>query len=96
MSQTHTADGRQIVQVRYYGQSSRRGYTYCVAKELGDLELHDYVWTPGTYVAPWGQVAAVIEIGSEYTGEMMEITQKIDKGYDPQTVTVQRYQPPGR
>ncbi len=93
---THDDQGRQIVQVRYYGQTSSRGYTYAVDPSVGPLELKDYVWTPGSYVAPWGQVAAVTGLGSEYTGEMNVITQKLDKGYGPQTVTVQRYQSPDK
>lgn len=94
MKRDRDKDGRQIVQVRYYGQSSSRGYTYAVDPSVGELKLKDYVWTPGTYVAPWGQVAAVVDLGSEYSGEMAVITQKISKGYDPQTITVQRYQDP--
>jgi hypothetical protein len=91
MKRTHDETGRQIVQVRYYGQSSSRGYTYAVALSLGDLAVKDYVWVPGNRVNPWGTVAAVIDIGSEYAGEMALITQKISKGYDPQTVVVQRF-----
>jgi hypothetical protein len=93
MKRDRDEQGRQIVQVRFYGQASSRGYTYAVDPSVGDLSLKDYVWTPGNRVNPWGTVAAVIDIGSEYAGEMSVITQKISKGYDPQTITVQRFDP---
>jgi len=83
--------GRQIVQVRFWGQGSRRGYTYAVDPSVGELKEKDYVWTPGNQINPWGTVAGVIRIGSDYHGEMAVITQKIDKGYGPQTITVKRY-----
>lgn len=83
--------GRQIVQVRFYGQASSRGYTYAVDPAVGELKEKDYVWTPGNQINPWGSPAAVVKIGSEYRGDMSVITQKISKGYDPQTITIQRY-----
>lgn len=83
--------GRQIVQVRYYGQGSSRGYTYAVDPSVGELALKDYVWTPGNRINPWGTVAAVVDLGSEYAGDMAVITQKISKGYEPQVITVQRF-----
>jgi hypothetical protein len=85
--------GRQIVQVRYYGQASSRGYTYAVDPAVGELKEKDWVWTPGNQINPFGTFAGVVKIGSEYHGEMAVITQKIDKGYQPQTITIQRYNP---
>lgn len=93
MKRDRDDQGRQIVQVRFYGQASARGYSYVVDPALGDLALKDYVWTPGNRVNPWGTVAAVIDLGSEYAGEMAVITQKVDKGYEPQTIVVQRFDP---
>lgn len=87
--------GRQIVQVRFYGQTSSRGYTYAVDPSVGELKEKDWVWTPGNKVNPFGTFAGVMKIGSEYHGEMAVITQKLEKHYDPQVITVQRFNPKG-
>jgi len=85
--------GRQIVQVRFYGQNTRRGYTYAVDPSVGELAEKDWVWTPGNPINPFGAMAGVIKIGSDYTGDMAVISQKLSKDYGPQTITVSRYNP---
>lgn len=81
--------GRQIVQVKFPG--GIKPYAYAVPRELGDLEPGDFVWTAGNSYNPYGSPARVTALGSEYTGELAEITNKMDPGYEPQTITVQRY-----
>lgn len=83
--------GRQIVQVRFYGQQTKRTYTYAVDPDVGELKEKDWVWTPGNGVNPFGTLAGVVKIGSEYDGKMSVITQKVDKGYGPQVITVARF-----
>jgi hypothetical protein len=83
--------GRQIVQVRFWGQTSRRGYTYAVDPALGELKEKDWVWTPGNKINLFGTFAGVTKIGSDYSGEMSVITQKLSKDPGPQTITVERW-----
>lgn len=84
-----TQDGRQIVQVKFPG--GIKPYAYAVPKEIGDLEPGAFVWTAGNAYNPYGSPARVTALGSEYTGEFAEITNVLDPGYEPQTITVQRY-----
>lgn len=88
--------GRQIVQVRFYGQTSSRGYSYLVDPAVGELAYKDLVWTPGNQINPYGSPAVVVATGSEYTGAMEVITQRLERGYDPQTITVKKYMSPAR
>lgn len=81
--------GRQIVQVKFPG--GVRPYAYAVPAALGDLETGAFVWTAGNAYNPYGSPARVVALGSEYAGELAEITCKLDPGYEPQTITVQRY-----
>jgi hypothetical protein len=85
-----TPDGRQIVQVRFPGGTGKT-YAYAVAAHVGDLEVGDFAWTQGNSYNPYGTSVAVVKIGSEYSGEFAEIVSKLDKGYGPQLITVQRY-----
>lgn len=85
-----TADGRQIVQVRFPGGNART-YAYAVAPGVPDLDVGDFGWTEGNQYNPYGTAVAVVRIGSEYAGEFAQITTKLDKGFEPQTITVKRY-----
>jgi len=85
-----TDDGRQIVQVTFPG-GTWKTYAYAVAKDVGDLEVGDFAWTEGNAINPYGTAVAVKKIGSEYAGELAEITSRLSKGYEPQTITVRRY-----
>lgn len=87
-----TDDGRQIVQVRFPGGNSRT-YAYAVAAGVGDLEPGDFGWTEGNQYNPYGTSVAVVKIGSEYAGPLAEIVSRLSKGYEPQTITVKRYNP---
>lgn len=87
---TEDEQGRQIVQVRFPGGNART-YAYAVPKEIGALDVGDYVWTEGNSYNPYGSPAAVIKIGSEYSGEFATITSRLDKGFEPQTITIKRY-----
>jgi hypothetical protein len=81
--------GRQIVQVKFPG--GVRPYAYAVPKRFGDLEPGAFVWTAGNGYNPYGSPARVTALGSEYAGELAEITSVLNSGYEPQTITVQRY-----
>lgn len=85
-------DGRQIVQVRFPGGNGRT-YAYAVAPEVGDLEPGDFAWTEGNSYNPYGTSVAVVKIGSEYDGRFAQLVSKLDKGFEPQTITVKRYNP---
>ncbi len=85
-----TDDGRQIVQVRFPGGSGRT-YAYAVAAGVGDLEVGDFAWTEGNAYNPYGTSVAVVKIGSEYHGEFAQLTSRLGKGFEPQTITVKRY-----
>jgi len=87
-----TPDGRQIVQVRFPGGTGKT-YAYAVAPDVGDLSVGDFGWTEGNQYNPYGTSVAVVKIGSEYNGRFAEITSKLDKGHQPQTITVRRYNP---
>ncbi len=84
-----TEDGLQIVQVKFPG--GQRPYAYAVPPELGDLAVGDFVWTAGNGYNPYGSPARVTAYGSEYPGELALITSKLDPGFEPQQITVQRY-----
>lgn len=84
-----TEDGRQIVQVKFPG--GVRPYAYAVPKGFGDLAPGDFVWTQGNSYNPYGSPARVTALGSEFAGELAEITTVMNPGYEPQTITVQRY-----
>lgn len=84
------ADGRQVVQVRFPGGNGRT-YAYAVAAGMGDLEIGDFAWTEGNQYNPYGTAVAVVKIGSEYSGEFAQLTSKLDKGFEPQTITIKRY-----
>lgn len=83
-------DGRQVVQVRFPGGTGKT-YAYAVAPGVGDLEIGDFAWTEGNAYNPYGTSVAVVKIGSEYHGEFAQLISKLDKGFGPQTITVQRY-----
>ena len=82
--------GRQIVQVRFPG-GNHKTYAYAVPVELGTLDVGDYVWTEGNSFNPYGSPAAVVKIGSEYSGQFAVVTSRLDKGFSPQTITIKRY-----
>lgn len=81
--------GRQLVQVKFPGGT--RPYAYAVPAGLGNLSVGDFVWTAGNGYNPYGSPARVTAIGTEYAGELAVITSKLDPGFEPQTITVQRY-----
>lgn len=85
----HDGAGRQIVQVKFPG--GQRPYSYAVPVELGDLAVGDFVWTPGNSYNLYGSPARVSALGSEYPGELALITSRLDPGFEPQQITVQRY-----
>jgi hypothetical protein len=87
-----TPDGRQIVQVRFPGGTGKT-YAYKVAKDVGDLAVGDFAWTEGNSYNPYGTSVAVVKIGSEYNGRFAELTSRLSKGHEPQTITVRRYDP---
>jgi hypothetical protein len=87
--------GRQIVQVRFPGGNGRT-YAYAVAPGVGDLEVGDFAWTEGNNYNPYGTSVAVVKIGSEYHGQFAQLLSKLDKGFEPQTITIQRYRSAGR
>lgn len=87
-----TEDGRQIVQVRFPG-GNHKTYAYAVAPGVGDLEPGDFAWTEGNQYNPYGTSVAVVKIGSEYNGRFAEIVSRLDKGFEPQVITVKRYNP---
>jgi hypothetical protein len=84
-----TDDGCQLVQVKFPG--GVRPYAYKVPVELGNLSVGDFVWTQGNSYNPYGSPARVTAIGTEYAGELAVITSKLDPGFEPQTITVQRF-----
>jgi hypothetical protein len=59
---------------------------------VGDLDVGDFAWTEGNQYNPYGTAVAVVKIGSEYSGQFAQIVSKLDKGFGPQLITVQRYQ----
>jgi hypothetical protein len=87
-----TPDGRQIVQVRFPGGTGKT-YAYAVAADVGDLAVGDFCWTEGNQYNPYGTSVAVVKIGSEYNGRFSEIVSRLSRGYEPQNITVRRYEP---
>jgi hypothetical protein len=85
-------DGCQIVQVRFPGGTGKT-YAYKVAKGVGDLAVGDFAWTEGNQFNPYGTSVAVVKIGSEYNGRFAELTSRLSKEHEPQTITVRRYDP---
>lgn len=91
-TRTQDDQGRQIVQVRFPG-NPRKTYAYAVSKNIGQMEPGEFGWTEGNKYNPFGSPVAVVAVGSEYPGELAEIICRLSQGYEPQTITVRRYNP---
>lgn len=79
---THDEQGRQLVQVSF--PASYRTYCYAAPQGL-TLAVGDLVRTPPNDYNPEGSTALVRRLGSEYAGELAELTGKVQRKARPGT-----------